>query len=145
MVNMAFSILLVDDSLPMRGVLKKTFKAAGYSSAAFFEAADGIEALDTLRENWIDIVITDYTMPGMNGLELLQTMKKEELFQEIPVVMVTTEGNRERVKQFYENGAAGYIKKPFTPEQVRDLIVDILGESDDDDGDVDDSDEDLDF
>ncbi|MFO7750463.1 MAG: response regulator [Desulfobacteraceae bacterium] len=144
---MAFSILLVDDSLPMRGVLKKTFKAAGYSRADFFEAADGIEALDTLRENWIDIVITDYTMPGMNGLELLQTMKKEELLQDIPVVMVTTEGNRERVNQFYENGAAGYIKKPFTPEQVRDLIVDILGESDDDDddGNVDDSDEDLDF
>ncbi|MFO7883447.1 MAG: response regulator [Desulfobacteraceae bacterium] len=141
---MAFSILLVDDSLPMRSVLKKTVKAAGYSSADFFEAANGQKALDVLRNNWIDIVLTDFTMPVMDGLKLLQEMKKDDLFREIPVVVITTEGNQERVDLFFENGAAGYIKKPFTPEQVRDIIISIMGESDEGE-DFDDSDEGLDF
>ncbi|MCK5310484.1 MAG: response regulator, partial [Desulfobacteraceae bacterium] len=60
---MTFSILLVDDSLPMRSVLKKTFKAAGYSDSEFHEAANGKEALDMVKGKWIDIVITDYNMP----------------------------------------------------------------------------------
>ncbi|MEA2059089.1 MAG: response regulator [Thermodesulfobacteriota bacterium] len=141
---MSFSILLVDDSLPMRSVLKKTFKAAGYSTSDFFEAANGQEALEVLKNNWIDIVLTDFTMPVMDGLKLLQEMKKDDLFREIPVVVITTEGNQKRVDSFFENGAAGYIKKPFTPEQVRDIIISIMGESDEGE-DFDDSDEGLDF
>ncbi len=129
---MTFSILIVDDSMPMRSVIKKMFKAAGYGTSNFFQAANGKEALKQLEKNWIDLVITDFTMPEMNGLELIHAMKKNNLYKEIPIVVITTEGNKKIIKDFMESGAAGYIKKPFTPEQVRDLITDILGVSNDD-------------
>ncbi|MBF0302576.1 MAG: response regulator [Desulfamplus sp.] len=141
---MTFSILIVDDSMPMRSVIKKTFKAAGYSSSDFHEAGSGMEALEKLANHWIDIVITDFTMPEMNGLEMLMKMKQNDLFKNIPVVVITTEGSREKIDQFMKSGAAGYIKKPFTPEQIRDMITNILGESHDNDQ-SDDSDSDFDF
>jgi len=141
---MTFSILLVDDSMPMRAVIKKAFKAAGYSGSDYHEAANGIEALEKLKNNWIDIVITDFTMPQMNGLEMLVKMKQNDLFKEIPVVVVTTEGSREKIDQFMKGGASGYIKKPFTPEQIRDMITNILGESHDNEQ-SDESDSDFDF
>lgn len=140
---MAFSILIVDDSLPMRSVIKKTFKAAGYGTSEFHEAANGREALEKLRQNWIDLVVTDFTMPEMNGLELIRAMRADDLFSETPVVVVTTEGSREKVDEFMKSGASGYLKKPFTPEKLRDIIVRMLGESDDQG--VDDDDDDLDF
>ena len=72
---MSYSILIVDDSLPMRSVIKRTFKAAGYGSAEFHEAANGRKALDLMKNNWIDLVITDYNMPVMNGLEFMTALK----------------------------------------------------------------------
>ena len=127
---MSFSILIVDDSLPMRGVLKKTFRAAGYGGSSFLEAKDGKQALETLRENWVDIVITDFNMPVMDGLTMIQEMKKDNLFKDIPVVVVSTEGSQEKISQFLEQGASGYVTKPFTPEQIRDILVQLLGETD---------------
>ena len=141
---MAFSILLVDDSLPMRSVIKRTLISAGYAGSEFSEAANGQEALDLMQNDWIDLVITDYNMPVMNGLEFIKTVKGNDVLKEIPVIVVSTEGNKARIQEFMDSGAAGYITKPFTPESIRDLIIDILGESDDDD-EYDDSDEDLDF
>lgn len=137
---MTFSVLIVDDSLPMRSVIKKTFKAAGYGNLNFLEAEDGQKALVQLKDNWIDMVLTDYNMPVMNGLELVKEMKKDDRFDQVPVVVISTEGSREKKDEFYKYGASGYIKKPFAPEQLRDVIVDLLGEIDyeeyvDDEGD----------
>ena len=140
---MTFSILLVDDSLPMRSVLKKTFKAAGYSDSEFHEAANGKEALDLIKDKWIDIVITDYNMPVMDGMEFIKELKKDDTFKETPVVIVSTEGSQSKIDEFIEQGAAGYITKPFTPEILRDTIIDILGETHDEE--LDDFDEELDF
>ncbi|MCG8643847.1 MAG: response regulator [Desulfobacterales bacterium] len=125
---MAFSVLIVDDSIPMRAVVKKTFVAAGYGGAKFIEADDGKRALELLKENWVDMVLTDYNMPVMNGLELIKEMKKNELFDQIPVVIISTEGSREKRDAFFEQGASGYIKKPFAPEQLRDVLIELLGE-----------------
>lgn len=127
---MSCSVLIVDDSMPMRSVIKKTFKAAGYGSMNFIEAEDGQKALDLLNENWVDMVISDYNMPVMNGLELISEMKKDNKFDQVPVVIISTEGSKEKVDQFFAQGAAGYIKKPFAPEQLRDVLVDLLGEMD---------------
>lgn len=140
---MAFSILLVDDSLPMRSVIRRTLQAAGYGNAEFIEAENGRQALEVMKKNWVDLVITDYNMPVMNGLDFIKTFKADELLQEIPVVVISTEANQSRIDQFKAAGARGYIGKPFTPESIRDLLIDILGESDDDA--FDDSDEDFDF
>ncbi|MCW7755356.1 response regulator [Desulfobotulus sp. H1] len=124
---MALSILVVDDSQPMRAVIVKTIRAAGFGDAQFFEAANGREAVEKLGENWVDIVVTDYNMPDMNGMDLLLLLKKDSVFSSIPVLMVTTEGSLERVDAFLRAGASGYIKKPFTPEKIREQLISILG------------------
>jgi two-component system, chemotaxis family, chemotaxis protein CheY len=145
---MAYSILIVDDSLPMRSVIKRTLKTAGYGSSQFHEAGDGKEALAIMKNGWIDIVITDYNMPVMNGMELIKAIKGEELLKDIPVIVVSTESNDVKIKEFTDLGAGGYITKPFAPETIRDLLISILGEVDFDD-DLDDSsnseDDDFDF
>ena len=141
---MSYSILIVDDSLPMRSVIKRTFKAAGYANSQFHDAANGKEALELMKNSWIDIVVIDYNMPVMNGLEFIQTIKKEDLLKDIPVVVISTEGNAAKIKEFMDSGAAGYITKPFTPETIRDLIIQLLGETSYDE-DPDDSDDDFDF
>lgn len=141
---MSYSILIVDDSLPMRSVIKRTLKAAGYGNSQFHEAANGKDALELMQNSWIDIVLTDYNMPVMNGLEFVQKLKAEELLKEIPVVVVSTEGNEAKIKTFMDSGAAGYITKPFAPEAIRDLMTKFLGEVNYDE-DFDDGDEDLDF
>lgn len=141
---MIYSILIVDDSLPMRSVIKKTLGAAGYGGSEILEAQNGQEALDMMRHNWVDVVLTDYNMPVMNGLDFILNAKKEDLLRDIPFIVVSTEGNKDRISQFMESGAAGYVTKPFTAESIRDVMVTILGESDDEDS-IDDSDDDLDF
>ena len=141
---MAYNILIVDDSLPMRAVIKKTIKTSGFGSANFFEAVNGLEALDVLGDDWLDLVITDYNMPEMDGMQLMAEMKKDDVFNSIPILVVTTEGSHEKVEEFLALGAAGYIKKPFTPEEIKSKLTEILGEANDE-TDLDDSDDDLDF
>jgi len=114
---MAVNILVVDDSLPMRSVIMKTIKASGFGAANFFQAPDGAKALEELRSEWMDLVITDYNMPEMNGGELIMEMKKDDDLSSIPVIVVTTEGSREKVEEFEKMGADAYVKKPFTPER----------------------------
>ena len=142
---MAFNVLVVDDSLPMRSVIKKTIIASGFKVAQFIDASNGKEALDILKEQWLDLVLTDYNMPVMNGLELISEMKKDEILKIIPVVMVTTEGSRARVEAFMEEGAADYIKKPFTPEEIREKLNHLMGEKEDGEGSPDSGDEAFDF
>ena len=141
---MSYSILIVDDSLPMRSVVKRTIKAAGYGNSELLEAANGQQALELMRNSWIDMVITDYNMPVMNGLDFIRCIKKEDLLKNIPVVVVSTEGNQSKIEEFMDSGAAGYITKPFTAEAIRDVIVNILGETSYEDK-FDDGDQDLDF
>jgi two-component system chemotaxis response regulator CheY len=128
----------------MRSVIKRTLKAAGYGSSDMLEAANGKEGLDLMHNSWVDLVITDYNMPVMNGLEFIRALKQEDLLKDIPVVVVSTEGNTAKISEFMDSGAAGYITKPFTPESIRDLIVSILGEVDYEE-DLDDGDDDFDF
>lgn len=141
---MPYSILIVDDSLPIRSVLKRTLDAAGYGKSEFLEAENGQAALDMMKHNWVDLVLTDYNMPVMNGLEFIKAAKKEQLLKDIPFVVVSTEGSDKRIEEFMENGAAAYITKPFTAEAIRDLMVKILGEVDYD-SQADDDDDSFDF
>ncbi len=144
---MAYNILIVDDSAPMRAVIKKVVKASGFNSGQIYEASNGKEALGLLEREWLDIVLTDYNMPEMDGLMLLKEMQKHETFRSIPVVMITTEGSRQRVEEFLEKGAMAYIKKPFSPEEIKDKLNRIMGETSDDveQNNADFGDEELDF
>jgi two-component system chemotaxis response regulator CheY len=141
---MAFKMLVVDDSLPMRSIIIRTIKASGFSETEFIEAGNGKEALAVLESEWVDLVVTDYNMPDMNGMELIQKMKTDEILVAIPVLVVTTEGSQQKVDEFIEKGAAGYVKKPFTPETIRTQLTKILGEIEDE-GSFDSSDDELDF
>ncbi|MCP3926069.1 MAG: response regulator [Desulfobacterales bacterium] len=125
---MSYNILIVDDSFPMRSVIIKTIKASGFGSSTYFQAGNGIEALKVLKEEWLDIVITDYNMPEMDGIELIKQMKKDDVFSKIPVLFITTEGNIFKIEEFKKSGATGYIKKPFTPEEIKQKLTEILGE-----------------
>lgn len=144
---MAYNVLIVDDSTPMRAVIKKVIKASGFNLGRIFEASNGREALDVLEREWLDLVLTDYNMPEMNGLVLLEEMQKNENFVSIPVVMITTEGSKQRVEKFMEKGALAYIKKPFSPEEIKQKLNQIMGEplNDDEQKSPDVGDEELDF
>ena len=141
---MSYSILIVDDSLPMRSIIKKTIKAAGFGKSEFLEAANGKEALNLMKNNWVDMVLTDHNMPVMNGLDFIRAAKADELLKTIPMVVISTEGNESRIKEFLDSGAVGYLAKPFAAEAFRDLIVKFLGEANYDEDSVEDN-ENLDF
>ena len=135
---MAFNVLIVDDSSSMRAIIKKIIKVSGFSVGEFLVAADGKEALKVLKDEWVDIVLTDINMPNMNGMELIAEMKKDELMRSIPVVMVTTEGSEKKMQEAMDLGASGYVKKPFLPEDIKRTLSSIMGEEDgqtDNDGD----------
>lgn len=144
---MAYNILIVDDSLPMRAVIKKVIKASGFDVGEFYEAENGKNALNVLNDEWVDLIISDYNMPVMNGLEMLESIKKNDMFSSIPVIMVTTEGSQQRVEEFFKSGAADYIKKPFTPEQIKSKLVMIMGETENEseEAGIDNSDDGFDF
>ncbi|WDP91159.1 MAG: response regulator [Desulfobacter sp.] len=141
---MSFSILIVDDSLPMRGVLKKTLTAAGYGAGGFLEAENGESALAVMAAEHVDVVITDFNMPVMNGLDMIRAMQARPENAGIPVVVISTEGSIEKVREIMDQGAARYLKKPFSPEQIRDLLVELLGEPSDEEA-IDDAGDEFDF
>ncbi|MDF1615170.1 response regulator [Desulfurivibrio dismutans] len=123
---MAFNILVADDSATMRVVIKKTVEMAGVPVGEFFEAAHGKEAMEILERNWIDVVLSDINMPVMGGMELLSEVKKNDDFRHIPVVFITTESSEARMEEARQQGAAGYIKKPFQPETIKTILYDVL-------------------
>jgi len=128
---MAFNVLIVDDSSSMRAVIKKTIKVSGFNVGQFLTAADGRDALEVLKEEWVDLVLTDINMPNMNGMELLKKMKEDEILKTIPVVMVTTEGSKKIIQESMALGAYGFIKKPFKPEDIRNSLNSIMGKNND--------------
>lgn len=142
---MAYNVLIADDSQIMRSIIKKTVKASGFRVSEFFYASNGKEALRILKGERLDLVLTDYNMPEMNGLELIDEIKKDDNLKNIPVVMISTEGSHQRVDRFMKNGAAEYIRKPFSPEEIRCKLNIIMGEAEDGEGSHNNGDEGLDF
>jgi len=128
---MSFNVLIVDDSNAMRAVIKKIISMSGFKMDKCLDAGNGREALDTLAHEWVDVIISDINMPEMNGLELLTRLKQDDLFKEIPVIMISTEGSEERMREALDGGAQGFIKKPFLPEELRRKLYEIIGVSND--------------
>jgi two-component system chemotaxis response regulator CheY len=115
--------LIVDDSSVMRKIVERALRQAGLDSMHVYEAGNGAEGLEILRTANIDLILSDINMPSMDGLEFLRQIKDQKLAQGVPVVMITTESSEEHVKQAIAAGARGYIRKPFTPEQVKGLRI----------------------
>ena len=126
---MSFNVLIVDDSNSMRAVIKKIISVSGFKMDRCIEAGNGKEALEALARDWVDVIVSDINMPEMNGFELLENLKKDDLFKEIPVIMITTESSEERMRNALDLGAKGFIRKPFLPEEVRKILYDVIGVS----------------
>jgi len=90
------------------------------------EASDGLEALEKLKREKVGLILSDINMPNMDGIELLTRLKADQAFKTVPILMITTEGSQAKVMQALELGAAGYVRKPFTAEQIKEKLAVIL-------------------
>ena len=120
------NVLIVDDSSVMRKIVERCLKQAGVEIGTLHEANDGWEGLTVVQQNPIDLILCDINMPTMDGLEFLKVLQTAEQAKGVPVVMITTEGSEDRVYEALSSGARGYIRKPFTPEQLREQVAPLL-------------------
>jgi two-component system chemotaxis response regulator CheY len=124
--RMESNILVVDDSAAIRKILQRVLRQTDIAIGAIFEAGDGVEAVESLKINKINLVLSDINMPKMDGLQLLGTIKSNPEWQPIPVVMITTEGGEAKVGEAVRLGAAGYVRKPFTADQIKEKLAGLL-------------------
>ena len=116
--------LVVDDFSTMRRIIKNQLRELGFTHIS--EADDGKTALESLRSNPVDFVVTDWNMPGVNGLQLLQAIRADDTLQHLPVLMVTAEAKRDQIVEAVQSGVSGYIVKPFTADTLRGKLEKIL-------------------
>lgn len=120
---MAVDILIVDDSAAIRKILQRVLKQAEVPIGKIFEAGDGLEALATLKAESVNLILSDINMPNMDGLQLLGQIKADARLAKVPIVMITTEGSQAKVMEAVQLGAAGYVRKPFTADQIKEKLV----------------------
>ncbi|HTT34018.1 MAG TPA: response regulator [Methylomirabilota bacterium] len=120
-------VLIVDDSSVMRKIVERSLRQAGLELGEVLEAGNGAEALVEVQKGSLDLILSDINMPAVDGLEFLKNLAGVESAKGVPVVMITTEGSEARVVEALSAGAKGYIRKPFTPDQVRERIAPLLG------------------
>ncbi|HVP50677.1 MAG TPA: response regulator [Terriglobales bacterium] len=119
-------VLIVDDSSVMRKIVERSLRQAGVNITQVLEAGNGVEALDVLNQGKVDLILCDINMPVMDGLEFVKQLSGRENAKGVPVVMITTEGSEGHVVQALSSGARGYIRKPFTPDQVKEHVLPVL-------------------
>jgi two-component system chemotaxis response regulator CheY len=124
---MALNIMIVDDSETVRSVLAKALRLSGVEVNELHQASNGREALDLMAANWIDLIFCDINMPVMGGVEMIEAMQTDEAINNVPVVIVSTEGSKTRMEQLKSKGVVAYIRKPFTPETIRSTVESVIG------------------
>jgi len=124
---MAYRILIVDDSPAMRALVRRITVLSGFELSDCFEAANGQEALELLRREWVDAILTDINMPQMDGEEFLERLKSDDLLRSIPVIVISTDSTSKRIAHMLAMGARTYITKPFIPETLRERLEAVLG------------------
>ena len=124
---MALDMLVVDDSPVTRKMVRRAIGLCGLEIGLIHEAGDGAEALARLAEHHVDLVLADINMPVMNGMELVERMNADPVLCKIPVVIVATPISEQRIERLLDIGARAYLAKPFRPEGLKDLVLEILG------------------
>lgn len=124
MTNNTLKILVVDDFSSMRRMLRSLLRELGHAHTE--EAEDGVAALEKLHAGHFDMVITDWSMPNMTGIELLREIRRDSALHHLPVLMVTAEALPENIAEAHNAGASGYICKPFTADALHTALAQIL-------------------
>ncbi len=119
-------VLIVDDSAAIRKILQRVLRQAQIPIGTVYEAGDGLEALEALKKQTVGLILSDINMPNMDGLEFLTQVRAEQAWQQLPVVMVSTEGTHAKVLEAVERGASGYVRKPFTADQIKAKLAGLL-------------------
>ena len=123
---MKINILVVDDSAAIRKILMRVLSQTDLPIEEVHEASDGTEALKILKNGQVNLVLSDVNMPNMDGLELLTTVRANTEWKKVPVIMITTEGSQAKVFEAVQLGANGYVRKPFTAEQIKNKVLSCL-------------------
>ena len=122
----ALRILIVDDSPVMRKIIDCSLRLAGLELKEVFEASNGVEALERMQQTRVDLILSDVNMPDMDGLELVRQLQGVENAEGVPIVMVTTDAGEAHVAPALSSGPRGCIRKPFSPDQIKELIIPLL-------------------
>ncbi|OGV83445.1 MAG: hypothetical protein A3K19_09885 [Lentisphaerae bacterium RIFOXYB12_FULL_65_16] len=125
---MARRFLFVDDSATVRAFLKRLVRIAGYTEEKIVEAENGADAIKRLKEQSFDLVVTDLHMPVMTGIQLVKIMGVSPELRRIPVIVLSSDGSELRIEELKKAGASLFLRKPCTPETIRDALVHTLGE-----------------
>jgi len=123
---MALDVLIVDDSAAIRKILQRVLAQAEIPIGKIYEAGDGVEALAAMKANNVGLILSDINMPNMDGIQFLTELKANAQWSSVPVVMITTEGSQQKVMEAVQLGAAGYVRKPFTAEQIKEKLVTLI-------------------
>jgi two-component system, chemotaxis family, chemotaxis protein CheY len=118
--------MIIDDSSVMRKIVERSLRQAGLDISEVMEAGNGLEALAALETKRPDLILSDINMPAMNGLEFVKKLQGVAGMSDVPVVMITTEASESHVVEALSYGAKGYIRKPFTPEQVKEHVLPLV-------------------
>jgi two-component system, chemotaxis family, chemotaxis protein CheY len=124
-VNTNIKVLVVDDFATMRRIVKGVLKQLGFND--IIEAENGHSALEELKKEQIGLIVSDWNMPKMNGLDLLKAVRSDASLQGVPFIMVTAEGQKENVLEAVKAGVSNYIVKPFTPETFSEKLAKVFG------------------
>lgn len=116
-------VLIVDDSAAIRKILQRVLRQTDLPLGEIHEAGDGAEAVEILRNRTFGLILSDINMPQMDGLQLLARLKEMDHLKNVPVIMITTEGGQGKVMEAVQLGATGYVRKPFTAEQIKEKLV----------------------
>ena len=123
---MAVDVLIVDDSAAIRKILQRVLMQAEVPLGQVYEAGDGLEAIEKLKTENVNLILSDINMPNMDGLQLLAQIKANAAWSNTPVIRMTTEGSQTKVMEAVQLGAAGYVRKPFTAEQIKEKLVGLI-------------------
>lgn len=119
-------VLIVDDSAAIRKILQRVLRQTDLPIGEVFEAADGVEALQRLKIQDVGLILSDINMPRMDGLEMVASIRGMGSMKQVPIVMITTEGGQGKVMEAVQLGASGYVKKPFSADQIKEKLAAIL-------------------
>jgi len=124
----SFNILVVDDSAVMRAMIIRILRLTGLSLGEVYEAPNGREGLKVLDEKWVDLALVDINMPVMNGEEMIDSVRNNQTTADLPIIVVSTESNMERVETIRKKNVE-FVHKPFTPEVLRKTVLQLTGVS----------------